>query len=86
MLADLPALDGLDRERLYLRWEVRLPATVAEDALRYVFLFHDEAVELTALTAAPAVEAARPEPESVTAAPAHEGAPMRASAERISTT
>lgn len=89
VLADRPAFDGLDRERLYLRWEVRLYGTVAKGALRDVFLFHDEAVELAAGTAAPAVEAARPEPENVTAepenvtaAPAHEGAPMRASAER----
>lgn len=82
LVDNLPSFDALDPERLYLRWEVRLPATVAEGALRDDFLFHDEAVELAAVTAAPAVEAARPEPESVTAAPAHEGVPMRASAER----
>ncbi|MCA0848284.1 hypothetical protein [Salipiger thiooxidans] len=82
VLADLPAFDALDPERLCQRSEVRLPATVAEGALRDDFLFHDEAVELAVGTAAPAVEAARPEPESVTAEPAQEGAPMRASAER----
>ncbi|MHA7866473.1 MAG: hypothetical protein ACX93U_03150 [Salipiger thiooxidans] len=61
---NLPAFDALDPERRYLRWEVRLYGTVAEDALRDDFLFHDKVAELAAVTAAPAVEAARPTPRA----------------------
>ncbi|MFZ7090327.1 chemotaxis protein CheA [Primorskyibacter sp. 2E233] len=85
-LDDLPHLEDLDPERLHLRWNAHLPSTVTEDAIRAVFLFYDDGLELTVAGAATPepVENSHNAPSDVL--PQHsvrDSSLMRVSAERL---
>ncbi|WP_203531167.1 chemotaxis protein CheA [Pseudoroseicyclus tamaricis] len=74
-IRDVPPLPLLDAAELHLGWEVELPAEVSEDAIRDVFLFHEQGLELTLARAEGAPPPAQPAPETSIspAEPAPEG-------------
>ncbi|WP_375691139.1 chemotaxis protein CheA [Pseudooceanicola sp. LIPI14-2-Ac024] len=86
-LADLPPLEEMAPDRLYLGWEAELPGTVEEAAIREVFLFHEAGLTLELSRTEPvAIEVAEapetPDPAEPSPAAA-EATMMRVSAERL---
>jgi two-component system chemotaxis sensor kinase CheA len=80
MLTDrIPALENFVPSELYAGWQVILPGTIKEDAIRDVFMFHEDQMELSltahkkesvAEAAVPAAEVAAEETPKADAAPA----------------
>ncbi len=65
-LSAIPPLDEIDPERCYIRWDGTLTTRLGEDAIRDLFIFVEDACELT-IEAVP-----HPEPAAGTAAAAEE--------------
>ncbi|NVO24616.1 chemotaxis protein CheA [Donghicola mangrovi] len=72
----LPPIAQMDPRALYAGFQVTLPGTIKEGAIRDVFMFHEDQMELN-LTAVHAAEAAAPAPAEApkAAAPAAPAAP-----------
>ncbi|MEY8881594.1 chemotaxis protein CheA [Donghicola sp. XS_ASV15] len=67
----LPSIAQMDTKVIYTGWQVILPGSIKESAIRDVFMFHEDQMELSlaAIHAEPVASAAEPEP-AATAAPA----------------
>jgi two-component system chemotaxis sensor kinase CheA len=83
MLTDrMPQLEDFVPSELYAGWQVILPGTIKEDAIRDVFMFHEDQMELslTAHKKEGAAEAAAPAAEVAAEAPKADAAPAPAAA------
>jgi two-component system chemotaxis sensor kinase CheA len=65
-MASLPPLNELDPERCYVSWEMVLATEAGRDAIRDVFIFVEDACELSIEPASsPAIDSAPPAPDSL---------------------
>ncbi len=86
-IEDLPSLDEMDPVRCYARWEMTLTTAESADAIRDVFIFVEDACDLTIERAKDtAAEAAQLEPPALNSlpAPAAVARPTRAPEEKRS--
>ncbi len=65
-LGPVPAIDGLDPERCYLRWRVRLVTRQPRSAIDEVFMFVIDDMELSVTTMAPEAATSHPETHPAT--------------------